>query len=746
MTKISEALAKFIERHPRWFILLALIISAAAIPGITMLETETGFAALVSDEAEISVNNARYEAVFGGEPLTVLLTGSTESILSPANLDRMAALEEYLTADSRYCCINSPLSLLEAVTGTSYAQNPDMIIYAALDQQGNLNPAIASLFPDSEHGIIQITPTGNLSDNDALLAAQNIESFLEDNPFTSVTTTVVSDAGLINSITNSIGRNIAILLGLAIVVMIIILQLFFRVHWRLLSLGMVGMSALWTFGLMGYLSVPMSMATMAVLPILIGLGIDFSIQFQNRYQEEITRCGSVGDAIIASITRMFLVVGVGMLATIAGFITLFVSKVPMIKDFGLMLAVGIIISYVLGLFLLHSIIYVADRRTEVEKLKIKSKKASGRIEHILAVLGRNAIKHTLWVSAIALVLAVVGGYFDSRLTINTDYEELMPQDEPALLELRHLREITGSGGQLRFMIEAENITSPEVIGWMKNWGDRAIEQHAEIRSVNSLATMITQVTGGVIPPAEQIDAIIQSTPSIFTFSLVSDTSSMASVSFNIKYISLEGVHTLIQDLEEMAAPPAGVAVSSIGTMALGAETIDAVIGSRMLMNLLCLVAVFIIILIAYRRLVSSILTVIPVIAVIAWSSLVMYLIDIPLNPLTAILGVLIIGIGTEFMVMINGRYNEEKSRGVAPEEAMVTAITKTGRAIMATALTTLGGFAVMIVSSFVMIRDFGIVTVIGVLLCLLISLGVVPGLVVWYDNAKNRRGKHKKPA
>lgn len=221
---------------------------------------------------------------------------------------------------------------------------------------------------------------------------------------------------------------------------------------------------------------------------------------------------------------------------------------------------------------------------------------------------------------------------------------------------------------------------------------------------------------------------------------------MASVSFNIKYISLEGVHTLIQDLEEMAAPPAGVAVNSVGTMALGAETIDAVIGSRMLMNLLCLVAVFIIILIAYRRLVSSILTVIPVIAVIAWSSLVMYLIDIPLNPLTAILGVLIIGIGTEFMVMINGRYNEEKSRGVAPEEAMVTAITKTGRAIMATALTTLGGFAVMIVSSFVMIRDFGIVTVIGVLLCLLISLGVVPGLVVWYDNAKNRRGKHKKPA
>ncbi|MDD5402709.1 MAG: hydrophobe/amphiphile efflux-3 (HAE3) family transporter [Dehalococcoidales bacterium] len=741
--KISEALAKFIERHPKWFITIALILTAAAIPGITMLETETGFAALVSEKADISVNNARYEAEFGGEPFTILLTGTTEDILSPVNLGRMANLEQYLLSDERYCCVTSPLSLLEAVTGTEFTQNPEAIIYAAFDEQGNLNPVIASLFPDSEHGLVQVTPAGNLSDGDSLLAAQNIEGFLDDNPFVNATAIVVSDAGLINSITISIGRNITLLLGLALAVMIVILWLFFRVHWRLLSLGMVGMSALWTFGLMGYFSIPMSMATMAVLPILIGLGIDFSIQFQNRYQEEITRCGSVGNAIIVSISRMFPVVGVGMLATIAGFITLFVSDVPMIKDFGLMLAVGIIISFILGLFLLHSVIYTADRRTRVEKLKAKSRQASGRIEHILAVLGRNAIKHTIWVSAIALVLALAGGYFDSQLAINTDYEELMPQDEPALEEMRHLREITGSGGQLRFMVEAEDMTSPEIIGWMKDWGDQAIAGYSEIQSVNSLAALVIQATGGIIPTAEQIDAIIKSTPDIFTYSLISDKVSMASVSFNISYISLEEVHDLIRNLEKLAAPPEGVTVASVGTMAFGSQTIDAVIGSRMLLNLLCLVAVFIIILLAYRRLVNAVLTVIPVVAVIAWSSLVMFLIDIPLNPLTAILGVLVIGIGTEFMVLINGRYTEEISLGVIPEEAMVTAITKTGRAIITTALTTLGGFAVLIVSNFVMIRDFGIVTVIGVLLCLLISLGVVPGLVVWYDNARNRSKKRK---
>jgi len=163
------------------------------------------------------------------------------------------------------------------------------------------------------------------------------------------------------------------------------------------------------------------------------------------------------------------------------------------------------------------------------------------------------------------------------------------------------------------------------------------------------------------------------------------------------------------------------------------------VGARMTMNLICLGAILLVLLVVYRRLGSIIFTIIPVGAVIAWSSLDMYLIGIPLNPLTAVMGVLIIGICTEFMVLLMGRYEEEKRRGAPPQEAMVTAISKIGRAITTTALTTLGGFGVLIASSFVMIRDFGIATVISVFLSLLITITVMPGLIVWYDNWKIRR-------
>ena len=91
------------------------------------------------------------------------------------------------------------------------------------------------------------------------------------------------------------------------------------------------------------------------------------------------------------------------------------------------------------------------------------------------------------------------------------------------------------------------------------------------------------------------------------------------------------------------------------------------------------------------------------------------------------------------MVLLIGRYSEEKNNGLLPEEAMVTAISKIGRAITTTAMTTLGGFGVLIASNFVVIREFGIATVLGLLLCLVITITVMPGIIVWYDKLRLRK-------
>jgi hydrophobe/amphiphile efflux-3 (HAE3) family protein len=502
---------------------------------------------------------------------------------------------------------------------------------------------------------------------------------------------------------------------------------------------MVGIGALWTFGLAGYVSIPLSMTTMAVLPILIGLGIDYSIQFHNRYQEEITRSQSTGKAIIISISRMFPAVGIALLATIIGFITLYISKVPMIRDFGTMLAVGVILCYTAGLFLLHSILYLRDRKVSIERLSKAARQASGRIERVLSRVGRMAVSRTLPIFLISLVFAITGGVVDHWLPVNTNYEELMPQDIEELEVLRELRQLLGYGGEVRFMVEAEDTASTEVLGWLMEYQDEAIRTYPELLSVDSLAVLLSEAAQGATPTKQLVEQVLGSTPPLLLDRLVSPDHRMASISFSIAHISLEETNNLLQDMVDLAQPPPGVQIAPVGSLALGASTVDAVVGTRFIMNILCLGAVFVVLLLVYRRLSSAVFTIIPVGAVIAWSSLDMFLIGIPLNPLTAILGVIIIGIGTEFMVLLISRYEEEKRQGQSPRDAMVTALSKIGRAIVTTALTTVGGFAVLTASDFVMVRDFGIATVLGVFLCLISAITVMPGLIVRFDEWRAKR-------
>jgi hydrophobe/amphiphile efflux-3 (HAE3) family protein len=739
MKRIPGALARFIRHHPWWFIIVFILLSAAAVPGVFMLETNTGFDALVSRDAKIYRDTARYEEQFGGDAITVLLTGQLDNIFNGDNLLILAQFHETISSNELYISVNSPLPIIQTATEQSGPDNQVPMTAVIYGTDGEVIPALQPFIPDDDHALLIVTPKGNLSDDEALTAASFIEDFFATNPLAGTDVSVISDAQLINAISVSMGSNFTILLTLSVAMMILILVFIFRVRWRVLSLFMVFVSALWTFGLMGYAGVPMTMATMAVLPILIGLGIDFSIQFHNRYQEEVTKSETAGNAIITSITHMFPVVGIALLATIIGFITLYISEVPMIREFGMMLAIGIVISYITGLFLLNSVILVADKKAKIKQLQKEAKEASGRIERILWRLGRLAIEHTLWIFIVALVFAIAGGIVDHWLPTNTDYEELMPQDTPELVELRELRTIVGSGGTIQFLVESDDSTSPGLLGWLNEYQNEALAQHPELVAATSLSTLVSEATGGMIPGQEQIDAILANTPPQYLNQLLSADKKMLSVSFEIQYIPLEEIHDILQDIEKQVEPPAGVQFSSAGSLALGVSTVDAIVGSRMTFNIICISAIFLVLLLVYRHLWKTVITVIPVGAVIAWSSLDMYLIGIPLNPLTAILGVLIIGICTEFMVLLMGRYEEEKLLGLPPKEAMARAISKIGRAIVTTALTTLGGFGVLIASNFIMIRDFGIATVVGVFLCLIISITVMPGLIVWYDNLRMKR-------
>jgi len=715
MKLLAQKLAKLIEKRPWWFVVLAVVLSGAAVPGVVMMRTEGGMDTMVSHQAQIFIDNVRYEDQFGGESITVLLEGELDltGTVEPSHLLSIGALN------------------------------------ALVDEEDNLIRILGPQSIDSTNNLFVITPLGNMDDAEQLQVVQSIEQFFADNQMTGITATVVDMSKVVDAIARNIGSDLGLLFGLAVGMMVLILFFIFRVRWRLLSLLMVGVGALWTFGIMGYAGVPISMVTMAVLPILIGLGIDFSIQFHNRYEEELTRSDSVKQAIVNSVKAMWPVVGIALLATVIGFITLYVSSVPMIKDFGLTLAVGVIMSYMVGLFLLNSVLYLLDKKKSVADLGRSSEKANHRIDRALAKIAKFVVKNPLPIFLIALAAGTAGGIVDQWIPVKTDMIELIPQDIPELVEMRRLSAIAGGGGSgLDFMVEADDVTNREFLVWLEDFETAEIAKYDKVKTADSPTTLIGGAIGIPIKEAvqAQIDGVIaglRATQPAVVSRVISENGKMASITLRAQDVSLEETYNLLQSITADAHAEDATSWAKVGSTALGAQTVGAIIGPRLMLNSLCIVAVLIILLLIYRKIAKTIFIILPVGLVIGLLSLIMYASGIGINPVTAILGILVVGINTEFMVLLTSRYEEEKTDGLSPREAMVVAASKMGRAIIATGITTLGGFAVLIASSFPMMSDFGIVTVAGVALCMISAIVVMPPLMVWWDNLIARRRAKK---
>ncbi len=88
------------------------------------------------------------------------------------------------------------------------------------------------------------------------------------------------------SIKSSMTESMQLMMISAIIMMILILLITYRVRMRLLPIIMILFAVVVTIGVMGWLHIGLTMVSMAVFPVLIGLGIDYFIQFQTRYEEE----------------------------------------------------------------------------------------------------------------------------------------------------------------------------------------------------------------------------------------------------------------------------------------------------------------------------------------------------------------------------------------------------------------------------------------------------------------------------
>ena len=515
--------------------------------------------------------------------------------------------------------------------------------------------------------------------------------------------------------------------------MAVVLSFLFPVRWRALSLPLVLVGCVWAFGLMGLLGLPLTMVTIAGLPILIGLGVDFAIQFHSRFDEESHRQPNAEGALRESLTHIGPAIAVAVLAATLGFLVLHISRVPMIRDFGSMLAVGTVMLFLAILFILNAILFLRDRGRQGDQAD-QPLTARFRVENVVQTLTRNTVGRVLPIVVVGLFIALIGLLVDSHIPVQTDPERFIPQDSPVLQDLYHIRDVAGSSSELGIFVQAKDVTSPEVLAWMAAFQERMQSEHRELLRSNSLATLLMMGADGSVPPSDLLERVLATAPPGVRRSLMSDDRTQAAVVFSLgEEVSLQERKALVDSIKADLRLPPGVSATPAGLSVMGVEAVNALSANRDLMVYAAMGAIVLGLFFIYRHPIKAVAPVLPIVLALGSSSVLLFFLGIELNPLTAVSGPLIIAMGTEFTLLLMARYFEERGRGAAPREAMQVATLHIGRAITVSGLTVMGGFGVLAFSNFPLLEGFGKVTALDMGLALLSTLIVLPPLLIWLD-------------
>ncbi len=765
-------LAAFLVRRPLVVLAVTLATLIGLGSGLSKIEFLTSQDTLVSPSSEIFRNNVRYEDEFGGETMLVLFSGDPVGLFSQENLGALQDLEAELRATDGVATVVGPFSAVRyaadqlsaapglltdavaraddpaaaqariaaeagrlAAAGEQSLSNPAFVRFLIFAGDGTVRPAQLNAFPDRDHALIVVRIAGNVSIDESARVSQAVKHVVARYQFTDHQVMATGTPVLLDEINAYLQGGMAMLGLIAIVVMVVVLWLAFRVRLRLLPLAVVAIGTAAALGAAGYMGVPLSLVTISGLPIFIGLGVDFAIQVHNRYVEQRAAGDSPAEAANVAVARMGRPLLVAMTAGAVGFLALRLSPVPMIRDFGLLLALGVVVLVIVAVLLPATILMLSDRRRPRPP---KSAPGHGgpveRGVRRVTTLGTVPVVTGL---VVAVVIAAVGFAVESRMPIETQPERWVSPTGTAVRELTALRNSIGFSDELGILIEADDVTSDDVVGWMYRFQTEELRRHpGQLLQVASMPGIAADVVG-MVPTGNDVRTLLDIAPRDIGASLVSEDRHAANLVFPVGAISLAERSRLIDsirtDLKGDLAPPAGVTATPSGLAVIGIELVHGMEANRSRLTLAALAFVALWLIIRGRARPRAILPLVPIAIAVGVSIFVVWALGFELTPLTTVAAPLVIAVATEFTVLLEARYAEERRGGRTPQEAVTAGLPRIGRAFVASGLTLIGGFAVMALSPMPLLRDFGIVVAIDVVIALVCALVIMPPLLRWTD-------------
>ena len=720
---ILDKIAEGSEKRPKLVLALVVVLTVVLGMGMLRIEKETDLMAFLPEEKESVEATMEYMNEFGGHTYeTILVRGD---VLTPEAIQEMTNLENEIRGIPGFALsVESYIDLLRA-------QNvPDAMIPVAAQAPGAKEALSSMITPDGKAALIQVRVDPDYEgDIEPYLDILNEDRALNIS-YTGALTQGHDMLGLID-------KDNTVLLPLAVLLVIVVLLLTYRrLSDVVLPFVIIAVSVIWVLGIMGYTGLTFSNIFVAIIPLIFGVAVAYSVHMLTRYYEERRKGVAAGKAAVSSIQTVGMAILLTAVTTAFGFGSFGISELPPLRNFGLILVMGILFNFVLVVTLLPSLLVLRDSKKPPEPERVS--RVNTFLDRIsLAVLRkRKAVLAIAGISALACLMLLPG------ISTSISYDDMLPDESPTISTEKEVAELFGASGQpIIVMMEGNIVEDYQTIAQMEN-EIRSIDLTTEegvpmVSQVISFADVLYQTQGDL-----QSALTDPQSAALLNQTLILDTTSPSFMKKGVVLVLVQAetdqeAHEITEEIRKICAGYPSLNARVGGSPALMADILQGMQSAQIRTTALALVLSLLAVSVLFRSALLGLFTMIPVGLTVAWAFGVLTIAGWSLDLFTIMVSALIIGIGIDFSIHVTHRCREEFKRTRNTDKALDETVLHVGKALTSATATTAGAFLVLAFSSMPIITRFGLLVAAVIFLSFLAALFFLPSVLVFYFNRKS---------
>ena len=765
--KTLGKIALFSAKNPNKIFLLSLILFAIALFGASMVQMEMGMDLYLDSNSETLLSWSDLKSTFnkGNTIFVIIESDNNVDLYEPENARLISDL--YMSFYDNLDMVSLVTSFVHPVkAGLGMGQIPstrELVIQSVVETMAehrtneqvifNLHPGArnASL-EENNVAIIQvqygefILPDyvedqlfGFLPADKNAYVKEKIEYLISQNELSNKTNITITGPPVFESAAFALMLPEIIFL-FSIAFLIIIVTLFIVMKNKLQKnyqviypLAVVLLAVFSMVGAMGFLGFNFNAIMLGVMPVALGLGIDYALQIHSRYLDERRKGLSAEKAAVVAAKFDGYALFIAFATTVVGLTSLLFALVPPVRQFGLTASISILVSMILSVTLLISLIVKFDA-----KKKLASNKSSDLfIEKSAKKLGLFVFKNAKIIVLVFSILILLGAAAYPFVKTQTDMLDYWPQIQERQ-DIRELKDLVPAPNIMYVVSIKDNIHKDfDALVKISEF------EHA-LESNDFIVTPISPVRA--VEMTSEEETIAEILPDVLFERLQQrtrvDRPPVASQPFEnhptkfITQIYVEDVSGAAEreviDFVELVASQhlEGMDFYVTGNLVVNRNVIENVTAGLTRTTLISFILGLILLTILLSSLKYSSMLIFSVSASsVLFAAGGMFLFNIPWNPLTVTTASIILGIGIDYAIHIFERFKEELVLAKSKKIALANAISAKARPILGSGITTMLGFGVLYFSDFPVLYEFGAVIVIAMLSSLFLSFLFLPALL-----------------